>query len=77
MLDIKLIREKPDYVRENLNKRGPEYVEYLNELLEKDSEWRALKTKNQELRHKRNILSKKIGELKAKGMDLTRNKIFF
>ncbi|MCD6368153.1 MAG: serine--tRNA ligase [Candidatus Aenigmarchaeota archaeon] len=69
MLDIKLIREKPDYVRENLNKRGPEYVEYLNELLEKDSEWRALKTKNQELRHKRNILSKKIGELKAKGMD--------
>jgi len=41
MLDIKLIREKPDYVRENLKRRGdPEKLEMLDRLIECDREWR-------------------------------------
>lgn len=70
MLDINLIREKPDLVKENLKRRGDEeYILLLEELIDKDKKWRDLKTKVQELRHKRNKLSKKIGELKSKGKD--------
>ena len=71
MLDINLIRNEPEIVKENLKRRGnPEYLKMLDELLKKDKEWRELKTKNQELQHKRNVLSKKIGEAKAKGESL-------
>ncbi len=71
MLDINLIRNEPEMVKENLKRRGnPEYLKMLDELLKKDKEWRELKTKNQELQHKRNVLSKKIGEAKAKGESL-------
>ncbi|MCD6477853.1 MAG: serine--tRNA ligase [Candidatus Aenigmarchaeota archaeon] len=72
MLDINLIRENPEMVRENLKRRGdPEYMKYLDELIEKDKEWRKLVTRNQELRHERNVLSKKIGEMKRNKKDAT------
>jgi len=68
MLDINLIRNETETVRKNLKRRNnPEYLKMLDELLKKDEEWRSLKTKNQELQHERNVLSKKIGELKSKG----------
>ncbi|UCG95876.1 MAG: serine--tRNA ligase [archaeon] len=65
MLDINLIRNKTERVKENLKRRDKDYVKMLDEVLKKDGEWRKLKTKNQELQHKRNVLSRKIGELKA------------
>ena len=50
MLDIKLIREKPDYVRENLKRRGdPEKLEMLDRLIECDREWRKNLTELNEL----------------------------
>lgn len=73
MLDINLIRNEPEMVRENLKRRNnKENLKLLDELIEKDKKWRELKTKNQELQHKRNVLSKKIGQLKSSGKSATK-----
>ena len=41
MLDIKLIRENPELVKSNLEKRGnPENLSMLQELIEADKKWR-------------------------------------
>ena len=54
MLDIKLIRENPEMVRENLAKRGaPENLAMLQELIEADKRWREDLTKLNDLRHDR------------------------
>lgn len=68
MLDIKIIREKPDYIRENLaRRRKPEYLEMLDELIEEDKKWREMKVEVDRLRQKRNQLTGKIRELKQQG----------
>jgi len=69
MIDINLIRNETEMVKENLKRRGKEYPKMMDKLLEKDDSWRKLKTKNQELQHKRNVLSREIGLLKSKGKD--------
>lgn len=72
MFDIKLIRETPEIVRENLKKRDDkEKLGWLDELIEKDKKWRKLVTENDKLKHKRNILSQEIAELKKDGKDAT------
>jgi Seryl-tRNA synthetase len=68
MLDIKLIREKPDFVRENLARRGdPEYLRMLDELIECDKLWRQNLTRLNELRQKRNQITAEIALAKRKG----------
>jgi seryl-tRNA synthetase len=68
MLDIKLIRENPDLVRENLQKRGDEEkLRMLDELIGYDKEWRRLLTQANELRHKRRKITVEIAELKKSG----------
>jgi seryl-tRNA synthetase len=70
MLDIRLIRENPDVVRRNLEKRGdPEKLKLLDDLMKLDTEWRQLLTKVNELRHKRRIATEEIAKLKKKGKD--------
>ena len=70
MLDIKLIRENPDIVRENLKKRNDsEKQEWLDELIEKDKKWRKLVQDTDKLKQERNTISKKISELKKAGKD--------
>ncbi len=65
MLDIKLIRETPDKVREALKNRGMEAP--LEELIAKDVEWRKKLQLSEELRKQRNAISKEINVLlKAK-----------
>ena len=65
MLDIKLIRENPELVRNNLMKRGaPENGEMLEALIDLDKKWRQKLTKLNDLRHKRKILTVEIGKLK-------------
>jgi len=65
MLDIKLIRENPELVRNNLMKRGaPENGEMLEALIDLDKKWRQKLTKLNDLRHKRKILTAEIGKLK-------------
>ncbi|MCW3983529.1 MAG: serine--tRNA ligase [Candidatus Bathyarchaeota archaeon] len=65
MLDIKLIRENPALVRENLAKRNnPECLQMLDELIALDKEWRANNTKLNDLRHERKQVTMEIAKLK-------------
>ncbi len=70
MLDIKLIRENPELVKENLNKRGdPNNLAMLKELIDADAKWRKHLTKLNELRHQRRQITTEIATAKKKGKD--------
>ena len=70
MLDIKLIREKPDLVRENLKRRqDPEKLRMLEDFLKSDQRWRKLISDVNYLRAERNRLSLEIGKAKAEKKD--------
>ena len=70
MLDIKLIRENPELVKNNLMKRGnPENGKMLDELIAIDGEWRRNLTKLNELRHERKLITAEIAALKKTGKD--------
>lgn len=65
MLDIKLIRETPDFVRERLFvKNGKDTVD---DVLNADTERRNILQKSEELKAKRNEVSKQVGLMKKNG----------
>jgi len=65
MLDIKLIRENPQHVKNNLMKRGdPENTKMLDELIDYDKKWRQGLTKLNELRHQRKQVTIEIATLR-------------
>jgi len=66
MLSRQYVREHPGEVRETLAARGVDDVD-LDAILEIDEEWRELKARGDDLRHDRNEVSSKIGELKQEG----------
>lgn len=75
MLDIKLIREHPEMVKKDLEKRRDfEKIKWVDDLLEYDKRWRELVKKINELRQKRNVLTQEIAELKKEGKDV-KNKL--
>ena len=70
MLDIKLIREDPELVRNNLKKRGdPENQKMLHHLINVDKQWRQGLTRLNELRHERKQITNEIAMAKKKGKD--------
>jgi seryl-tRNA synthetase len=70
MLDIKLIRENPDLVKDNLMKRGDsENLKMLGELIDYDKKWRQYLTELNGLRHERRLITTEIAALKKKGKD--------
>jgi seryl-tRNA synthetase len=70
MLDIKQIRENPGTVRDNLAKRGDEEkLELLERVISMDKEWRQVVKEANKLKHERNVVSKRISELKREGKD--------
>jgi seryl-tRNA synthetase len=70
VLDIKLIRENPDSVRNNLEKRGdPENQKMLDSLIDYDKQWRQGLTRLNELRHERKQITAEIATTKKKGED--------
>jgi len=73
MLDIKLIREHPEVVRDNLEKRGAvEKLKMLDDLIEYDKKWRQLLTEVNKLRHRRKMITAEIASLKKKGKDVSK-----
>jgi len=67
MLDINLIRQNPDLVRENIRKKFQDQkLPMVDEVLELDKLNRAAIQRAGELRSKRNTISKQIGALMAK-----------
>jgi len=67
MLDIRLIRENPDFVRERLATRGGGDEAQIDEVLRVDAERRKTQTELQRLQSERNRLSKEIGGKKSRG----------
>ena len=67
MLDIRLIREKPDFVRERLATRGSGDEAKIDEVLRVDAGRRKLETALQQLNADRKRLSKEIGGKKSRG----------
>jgi seryl-tRNA synthetase len=66
MLDIRLLREKPDFVRERLATRGGDLSSQVDAILAHDTERRRAETELQKRNAERNRLSKEIGQLRAK-----------
>ena len=68
MIDIKLIRENPEMVKENIKKKFQDHkLSLVDEVLELDKLNRATKLKGDELRMSRNTLSSQIGMLMKNG----------
>jgi len=66
MLDVTLLRERPEVVRESLMKRGYDTAP-LEHILQIDTKRRRLITESDRLRHRRKELSREIGERKKRG----------
>jgi seryl-tRNA synthetase len=67
MLDIRIIREKPEWVKERLRTRGEDYP--IDEILELDKKRRELIQRVENLRHIRREESERIGKLKKEGRE--------
>jgi seryl-tRNA synthetase len=67
MLDIKLIRSNPEYVKERLKTRDEAYSLMVDELLAVDEERRKIISEVEQLKAEKNRLSKEIGLLYREG----------
>ncbi|MFH1325668.1 MAG: serine--tRNA ligase [archaeon] len=67
MIDIKLIREKPELVKENIKKKSQNgKLALVDKVLQLDDEWRKLKKRGDDLRAERNKISNEINQAKKK-----------
>lgn len=65
MLDIKLIRENPKLVKENIKKKFQDSkIHLVDEIIKRDEEWRKSKFQADNLRKERNIVSEGINQAK-------------
>jgi seryl-tRNA synthetase len=70
MLDVRLLRESPDVIRRDLQKRGwLEKLPLVDEAVADDVEWRQRKKHVDDLRHAQNDLTAEIASLKRSGKD--------
>ena len=63
MIDIRLIRENPELVKENTKNRGYD-EKIVNEILNLDNKWRKLKKEDDNLRADKNKISKEVNNAK-------------
>jgi seryl-tRNA synthetase len=70
MLDIRKIRENPDFYRERLARRNSGDDKLIEQILLLDEEIRKYKQQGEGLKSERNRTSKEIGAVKAKGGDI-------
>ena len=69
MLDIRFVRENPDIVKENIRKKFQDAkLPLVDECIELDAKLRKVQQDADDLRAKRNKISKEIGALMAKGL---------
>jgi seryl-tRNA synthetase len=69
MLDIRLLRDQPDFVKARLATRGSGMDDVVEAVLAADSRRRAVETHLQSLQAERNRLSQEIGAMRSKGHD--------
>ncbi len=70
MLDLRFIRENSEVVRDALKKRGYD-DSVVDELLKLDADRREKIKRVEELRNRRNVVSRQIGQMKKEGRDIT------
>jgi seryl-tRNA synthetase len=70
MLEMKVFRENPDEIFEDLKRRNAS-DEIAKDVIKLDEKWRKLIEKGNNLRAQRNAISREIGDLKKKGKDST------
>lgn len=72
MLDIRFVRTSPDLVRADLKKRDDmEKLSWVDDLLAKDGQVRELKVRTDQLRKRRNEISREINQAKKAGADVS------
>ncbi|MGB9873910.1 MAG: serine--tRNA ligase, partial [Hydrogenobacter sp.] len=69
MLDIQLLRDKPDFVKEKLKTRGGDHHLLVDRVLSLDQERRSILRELEALRSERNRISKEIGVMKKQSLD--------
>lgn len=69
MLDIRLIRENPDLIKQRLANRSGDFAAIVDEVLAIDTARRTAETERQKLQSDRNRISKEIGIAKKNGLD--------
>ena len=66
MIDIKLIRENPEFVKDNIKKKFQDHkLEFVDKVIELDKKSREATLKGDSLRSERNKLSEQIGRTYA------------
>jgi seryl-tRNA synthetase len=72
MHELRFIREHPDAIRRDLEKRhDKEKLAWLDDILKSDEEWRKVKPELDLLRNRRNVLSEEINKAKKEGKDIS------
>jgi len=70
LLEIRLVRETPERVKENLRHRGmPEKIQDVDQLIRLDADWRRGLAEVEQLRRRRNEITQGIAEARKKGQD--------
>jgi seryl-tRNA synthetase len=69
MLDIRLLRDKPDLVKARLSTRGSGLNGVVDAVLASDAKRREVETRLQGLQAERNRLSRQIGALRSQGLN--------
>jgi seryl-tRNA synthetase len=72
MLEMKFIREHPEIVKADLERRGAiDKLAWVDEVLQNDQKWRSLQVQANALRQQRNKLTEQIAKLRKQGQDAT------
>ncbi|HNX58313.1 MAG TPA: serine--tRNA ligase [Spirochaetota bacterium] len=71
MIDPRIVREKPEYIRKILSLRKMESSVDMDRLIQIDAKRRDLSTESDQLRENRNRISKEVGEKKRNKEDAT------
>ena len=71
MLDIKVIRENPDRVKQAMKNRNGDYDEIIDRVLACDEKRRELNSKADTLKAKQNQASKQVPQIKKQGGDVS------
>lgn len=70
MIDIKLIRDSPEVIKENLKRKDQtDKLPLIDKIKKLDEEWRKIKGEGDSVRASRNTISKEISEAKKAGKD--------
>ena len=66
MIDIALIREKPDWVKEQLQRlNAPDVIERIDAIISLDQQRRQLLTEVEAIKANRNVISKQMGRFRG------------